>query len=78
MRGVKFSDELPKFVANPSLLYNPHDEDGIDVREILEDTPSKVYETKPGGITLDTIIGKRLDNHRVWKGLLGDPLVKRQ
>lgn len=78
VRGVKFSDELPKFVANPSLLYNPHDEDGIDVREILEDTPSKVYETKPGGITLDTIIGKRLDNHRVWKGLLGDPLVKRQ
>ena len=67
VRGVKISDELPDFVANPFNLYSKN-----TAETLLEDTISAVYgSTLP--VSTDDYMDNVLNKYRVWKGLLPAP-----
>jgi len=67
VRGVRISDELPGFVANPFHLYSEE-----TAETLLEDTPSVVY-TVGAPTSIEDYMDNVLNTCRVWKGLLPEP-----
>lgn len=67
VRGVKISEELPDYVANPFNLYS-----SSTAEQMLEDTPSAVYESTLPTSTED-YIDNVLNKYRVWKGIVPAP-----